>query len=272
MFSTIPSLISRSFPGGGGGYDPNAQAYINAVIAAGGTLSTPQQNAVNTLVLDLKSAGIWSLIDAAYPFTGGTSASCGLNLVNPVSSDAAYRMTFNGSWTINSNGVVPSSKSSSNFGNSFWIPSTRANNNHYYRYINQVNNVSCDYAGALSSNYYIMGACQQLEWFDGSWNLSLGGAVSGTAGFSQAISRIASNSASFWRKLTGGSWFRFAQTSQGEGSLPTVPMYIGAINGANFPEQMRYAFLSYGQGLTDTQITNLDSAVTTFNTSLGRNF
>ena len=35
---------------------------------------------------------------------------------------------------------------------------------------------------------------------------------------------------------------------------------------------MRYATLSYGQGLTDTQLSNLDSIITTFNTTLGRNF
>jgi hypothetical protein len=49
-------------------------------------------------------------------------------------------------------------------------------------------------------------------------------------------------------------------------------MYIGTINGANFPEEMRYGGLSYGQGLTSTEIADLDTIVTTYNTTLGRNF
>lgn len=252
------------------GVDPDAQAFITAT-----GISGSNADAINQLVLDLKTAGIWTLIDAAYPFIGGTASSCKYNLVNPVDTDPGYRMTFNGSWTINSDGVKPTTKSSSNYGDSFWIPNSRANNNHYYRYINGVYNVSCDYAGAkdAGSNYYIMGACQQLEWFDGSWSLSNGGIVSGTAGFSQAISRTASNNAQVYRKLAGGSWTQFGTTTTGEGTLPSISsMYIGAINGANFPEEMRYGFLSYGQGLTSTQVADLDAAVTTYNTALSRNF
>ncbi len=254
----------------GPSFDPDAQAFITAA----GITSPTEQTAINTLVVDLKSAGIWTLIDAAYPFVGGTVSSVKYNLKDPQDTNGAYRMTFNGSWTIDSNGVVPTSKSSSNYGDSYWIPSSRAGNNHYYRYINQVNGPSCDYAGAYSfgTNYYIMGGCAPLEWFDGAYSLSNGGVVAGSAGFSQSISRESSGTASLYRKLTGGSWIRFGTSSTSEGALPNASMYIGAINGANFPEQMRYAFLSYGQGLTQTQMNSLDAIVTTFNTTLGRNF
>jgi hypothetical protein len=35
---------------------------------------------------------------------------------------------------------------------------------------------------------------------------------------------------------------------------------------------MRYGSLSYGQGLTATQVGDLDIIVTNYNTTLGRNF
>jgi hypothetical protein len=175
-------------------------------------------------------------------------------------------MTFNGTWTIDSNGVKPTSKSNSNYGDSHWNPYGTGGNrdidHHLYRYVNGVYNVGCDYAG-VAGPYTMMGACAQLEWF--------GGAVAGTGGYSQGISRTASNIARFFRKLQGGSWTLFGTI----GTIATQSsnsMYIGAINGASFPEEMRYASLSYGEGLSQTQIGNLDLVVTTFNTTLSRNF
>jgi hypothetical protein len=230
--------------------------------------------AINTLVVDLKSYGLWTLIDAFYPFVGGTSTSCKYNLKDPQDTNGAYRMTFAGSWTIDSNGVKPTSKSSSNYGDTYWNPNgtggNRNDSHHYYRYLNGVYNVSCDYAG-VASPYTMMGACSQLEWFDGGGSLSSGGAVAGTGGYSQGISRTVSNLARFFKKLQGGSWSSF-NTITTVATQSSNSMYIGAINGANFPEEMRYASLSYGQGLTQTQIGDLDLVVTTFNTTLSRNF
>lgn len=269
-----PTNTPSVTPSPGVPYDSDAVAYLNAIVSAGGTVDATMSAATNTLVVDLKTAGLWTLIDAAYPFLGGISASCKYNIKNPTDTDGAYRMTFAGSWTINSSGVKPTSKSSANYGNSYWTPygnlGDRNTSHHYYRYINGVNNVGCDYAG-VASPYTMLGACSQLEWFDGGGSLSGGGLVVGTPGYSQGLSRTASNLASFYRKLSGGSWGLFSSITT-VATQSSNSMYIGAINGANFPEEMRYAFLSYGQGLTQTQMGDLDTIVTTFNTTLGRNF
>ena len=44
-------------------YDPATVAWVNAVTTAGGTVSTTQENYVNTLITCYKSAGIFSLLD-----------------------------------------------------------------------------------------------------------------------------------------------------------------------------------------------------------------
>ena len=44
-------------------YDPATVAWVNAVTTAGGTVSTTQENYVNTLITCYKSAGIFSLMD-----------------------------------------------------------------------------------------------------------------------------------------------------------------------------------------------------------------
>jgi len=61
--------------GGGGGGDDDATAYINAIISGGGTLSTPQQTAINTFFVDLKADGIYNKLYFMHPFLGGVANS-----------------------------------------------------------------------------------------------------------------------------------------------------------------------------------------------------
>ena len=82
-------------------YDPNAQAFITAA----GITDITQQNAINTLVVNLKVANIWNKFKAIYPMIGGTSTTHKFNLINPADSDAAFRLLFSGGWTHSSMGI-----------------------------------------------------------------------------------------------------------------------------------------------------------------------
>jgi hypothetical protein len=57
---------------------------------------------INDLVTGLKAAALWFLIDALYPFIGGTAYRHSLNLKNPLT----YTITWSGSLTHNASGVV----------------------------------------------------------------------------------------------------------------------------------------------------------------------
>lgn len=83
-------------------FDPDAGAFINATRIGG-----IEAEAINNLVLQLKSAGLWSQMKAIYPMVGNTAESCKFNLVNPQNTDAAYRLTFAGGWTFSSSGAKP---------------------------------------------------------------------------------------------------------------------------------------------------------------------
>lgn len=82
--------------------DPDAQAFLTATGITDPTITS----AIDTLVLDLKAASLWTKMKALYPFVGGTSTTHKYNLVDPADTDAAFRLTFNGTLTHNSNGVT----------------------------------------------------------------------------------------------------------------------------------------------------------------------
>jgi hypothetical protein len=82
--------------------DPNAQAFLNAAVITDVT----QANAINTLVIGLKADGLWTPMQALYPFVGGTATQHKYNLKDPRDLDDAYRIDFSGGEIHNSNGVI----------------------------------------------------------------------------------------------------------------------------------------------------------------------
>jgi hypothetical protein len=83
--------------------DPDAIAFLTAAGITDPTIT----DAINTLVVDMKAASIWSKMKAVYPFVGGTASTHKWNLVNPLDTDAAFRLTFAGGWTHSATGVLP---------------------------------------------------------------------------------------------------------------------------------------------------------------------
>ena len=57
------------------GIDSDAQTYITAVTAAGGTLTSLQRGAINQFVVSRKSGGTWTNSDVIAPMMGGTAAA-----------------------------------------------------------------------------------------------------------------------------------------------------------------------------------------------------
>jgi hypothetical protein len=84
-----PTITPTSSPSG---LDPDAVNYLNAIITTGGTLNATISAATNTLFVDLKANGLYSKIDAMYPFIGGTQNSSIFNAKNPINSNAAFRL------------------------------------------------------------------------------------------------------------------------------------------------------------------------------------
>jgi hypothetical protein len=104
--------------------DADAQLYFDRVAAAGGSLSATEKLATNQLVLDLKSASIWSLLGGIYPMVGASSAACSQNL-----KSASFTGVFNGGWTFASTGVT--GNGTSGYFNTFWDTNNNAAFNNF---------------------------------------------------------------------------------------------------------------------------------------------
>lgn len=250
-------------PSGGGGYDPDAQAFFDRVTTAGGTLTTTEKNATNQLVLDMKSAGIWSAMKAVYPMVGASAAACAQNL-----KSSSFTGTFSSGWTFASTGVKPNGTSAYMQTNCFANQFT-SDSQHLSNYSRQLTNTGATEVGLISYDLnkfnYVMfqhpstsvyAAIQSADTVMDSFN---------DPGYGFIISNRR-NSTQLQR------YYRNNKTEQSASSngLGTQEIYMSSINGTSTFSSCEIAFGSMGDGLTDTQAADFYTCVQTFQTTLSR--
>ena len=259
--------------------DTNAQAFINAA----GLTDLGQANAVNTLVTDLKTAGVWTKMKAIYPFVGGTAASHRFNLKDPRDLDAAFRLVFNGGGVHSSQGFLPNGTTS--YANTNFIPSAGISNGasvHFSIYSNT------NSFPTVNGGYKVNGGYQasplkifQLAFYkqptgQSTYRSSLGGttqlSVDSSNPTTQGFTLTNRTSATSLKLFQNNTLLGTNTTSETNG-LPNVNMYLGAINGAGVIDSYNdipHQFTSIGDGLTDTEAANFYTAVQKYQTTLGR--
>jgi hypothetical protein len=97
------------------GIDSNASSYISRVYAAGGSLSTNEQIAVNQFLLDMKAANVFTPMKAMYPMLGASKnlLSYTENLTNAVyqkGGGAGYSITTTANYDSAPNGTITASR------------------------------------------------------------------------------------------------------------------------------------------------------------------
>ena len=254
-------------------FDTDAQAFFNRVTAAGGVLSTLEKNAVNTLVLSLKSAGIWSSMKAIYPMVGASAAACAQNL-----KSSSFTGTFTSGWTFASTGVTPNGTSA--YMDTNFIPSTNLTFNSASFSIYSRSNftpttdqvIGCSNAPA---NNPLIGMPFRTTKSVGGWLYSyqtpdeINSTINQNFAAMFIASRIASNNAKLYRN----SSVLGSVTTNGQTTQPANNFYFGAFNGSGVASlycNFQFAFAHIGDGLTDTQASNFYTVVQTFNTTLSR--
>lgn len=247
------------------GYDSDADAFFTAA----GITDTTQKNAVNTMVLALKSAGVWVKSYAIYPFVGGDATKHSYNLKNT----AAYQITFNGSWTHNANGITAGG-AAGDYATTGVVPSTVFAADDAYWGVYVRNNLTGGEKLAFGANDGSGGFyCKPLSTpgnFQGRIN---GGDIEDPTASSQgylSASRLLANTPD-GKTYKNGVYFNGNDNPE---YRTGQAVYIGCMNHngseyGNAPYNL--AFLMFASGLTDAENTATYNAVQTCQTSLSRN-
>jgi hypothetical protein len=284
--------------------DVNAQAFVTSAALSDST----QINAVNTLVLDLKAAGLWTKMKAVYPFVGGTATSHKWNLKDPRDLDAAYRLVFYGGWVHSSTGAKPNG--STGYADTRLIPYSghiQTSNNHFTIYLRDTGNggstaadLICDGRGTGDGTFGLYGAVERQYasgnlppsqlggtgiypvWSDnlrpragfqyGNTTGLFGMSRESSAGYSVTRNSIAETlyyyGSGAWQFYTNGYYSVYHVTYR-YAFRPSEPVRLGSAIGNAYSARQN-AFTTIGDGLTSTEMKFLYRIIEKFQNTLGR--
>jgi hypothetical protein len=252
--------------------DPDAQAFVDRVFAAGGSVTSTEANAVNTLTIGLKASGIWSLMKVIYPFVGASAAACAQNL-----KSSSFTGTFVNPWTFTSAGIQQfgTSHMNTNFNNQANWTSTSNGSMGFVSATNETGTTVVD-MGTSPNLLNLNDASAICANYNGTYFAAInctsivpGVANPSTIGFF-VTSRL--NSSTFSKYKRGSSTINLTNTDP-IGTNTNTSIYLSAGNQANnalFFSKKLYNFCFIGDGLTQTQVDDYWTLLQTFNSSLGR--
>jgi len=245
---------------------PSYGTLTTAWITATGETDATILGALNTLESDLTTYGLTSKMKALYPFVGGTSTKHSYNFMNT----AAFQITWFGGVTHDSNGITGNGTNS--YGNTGFIASSQLTNfesmgiyvrtnvseNKYD--IGSFNGATATIINSRDTSNQIATTCM-----DGTLNYAT--SITDSRGFVVA-NRTTTTDKQIYKNTT-----KYSATNL-QGGYSTVSNYILAYNGIGTPtaySSRNLAFAYFANTLTDTEESNLYTAVQAFQTTLSRN-
>jgi hypothetical protein len=247
--------------------DADAQAFVTNA----GIVDQVEADAINNLVIGLKADGLWSKMKAVYPFVGSSATSNSYNLKNT----AQYQITWNGGLTHSSTGVL--SNDINGYGNTGLNPSTvlSLNSTHlsYYSRTNTNGSEDVEIGISIPPNRRLLIAPRFVgssSAFRAVNDAQVGPGISpsDTRGLFIA-SRINSTQTKLYRNTS-----TLFTDNVNSGDLANGNIFVLVYNTGSLPpvhySSRECAFASIGDGLTDTDATNLNTRVQAFQTTLNR--
>ena len=261
-------ITPKNFAPSGTSYDADAQTYFTANTSI---TSAADKTAISDFYAGLKTDGIYTKVKTMYLTIWGSAATCKWNLVNPLDTDAAFRLNFTTGWTYASTGITPNGTSA--YADTFLTPSVTLNQNSaafgaYSRTIGQ--NTGVIIGCQTSTPTYIRIVPRNTT------NSCITGLNQGTndttansdgTGFYQ-ISRTGSTNYLYGRNST------ITTITRSSTNTINQKVWIGANNnvgtGGTYSNK-ELTFIYIADGLTSTDLTNFYNRVQTLMTYFGIN-
>lgn len=247
--------------------DPNVQTFISVA----GITNPVQINALNTLVLYLKSKNVWNKLNAAYPFIGGTSVTHSYNLINT----GLYRITWGGTTppTHNSSGVTGTGAAAGQQGRGdtgYIIPVGNQNNFHISAYVrNNVDDQAVMGTVTTATSKYTQIYPKNGGVFYGDVNDTSGAGVANANSQGHYIANRIVNTQNVQYK--NGTAVNTQVVTSVVPPITTVGL-LSRNSATGFTQWSTYniAFATIGLGLTASEAGFLYTGIQAFNTTLNR--
>lgn len=241
-----------------------------AFLAAAGITDATITSAICALVTTMKADGTWAKMSAIYPMVGGTATTHKFNLKNPLDTNAAFRLSFNGGWTHSANGALPNGTNT--FANTFFNPSANSSqNSHHISYYSRTNSnlTEVESGGATTTQGSVLEIrTSNITYFRINSSTLYTTAADTDSRGNYIANRTASNLINGWRNST-----KIATGTTASSALVNLNYYIGAMNNNGaiaFYSRKECAFATIGSGLTDGEAALLYISIQAFQTILGR--
>jgi hypothetical protein len=271
--TNTPTPSSTSAPA----LDPDAVSYLNAVVSAGGTVDSTTSAATNTLFTELKSAGVYNKIKTMYPFIGGTADSNKFNAVNPLNTNAAFRLLYSGNTSFDQSGMTVNNTGTTggSYANTLFNPNSQftANTGTYGVYFNNLGvNQSTFFFGAYGG-----GSPESIAALE--WNTSAlkGEVYSRVSGVTQTGMTITKASGMWTVANSGGTSYMinngyFVDSKIDSVARSNANVFIGSLSlgGGYQGAYAKYQFFYIADYLTPAEATTVNNIVDDFQVSLGR--
>ncbi len=253
---------------------PSFDVAALAFLLATGITDPTIQDATNTLVINLKDNGLWTLMQAIYPMVGGTAFTHKFNLKDPQDLNTSFRLQFFGGGTHSVNGYLPNGVNA--YADTFYTPDTSAPaaDDMHLSYFSRT--TSTGTYVEMGCNGSGMGAGAGQTYIAPAVGANSGRAVNtngntpGTAFASKAYSIASRTDSVFYRLHQNGALV--ANDSSGANNLSNRSIKIGARDNNGVVDgfsNRECIFATIGYGLTDVEITTLNTIVQNFQTALG---
>jgi hypothetical protein len=256
-------------------YDPDTTAYLTAT-----GLNVSYAPVLDKLVKDLKAAGLWTKMNAIYPFIGGTAALHKWNLKDPRDLDAAYRLTFlgpNGGAHSTALGYRPNPQglaANGNFADTHFVPlGTLAQDSTHLAFYSLQDvpagdraEMGCFAWGPGNARFHIIARYQGVNAY--YYGMSEAGATNTPVPAASGLFVATRTAAATQSAYRNGALLNASGVPSI--TLPNVSVYIGAINEFLNRSDIPVGFASIGSGLDDRNNTDLYNIVQAYQTALSR--
>lgn len=239
----------------------------DAFLKAAGITDSTITSAVKTLVRGLQADGLWSKMKAIYPMVGGNATAHSYNLKDITK----FQITFSGGWTHSLTGALPNGTNAygnTNFNPSSNITTNSAHHSFYFRTSLSIGRGASIGIANMSLAPYSFNIGWVNDMFDGSAS-RIAGNVGNSTGYV-----IGTRSSSSSHKLFRNNTQIANTTAATTGTPPNANYFIGALNVIGTPtyyDSNEMAMVTLGDGLTDTEASNLYTIIQNYQTILSRN-